>query len=69
MKVRIVEKNEIFYPQYRFLWMWCSFTEGYADVPVLRYSLSSAQDYLDEKEDIRKITNSKKVVIRKPYKI
>jgi hypothetical protein len=67
MKLRIIEKNGEYFCQYRCLFIWQSFTEGYAN-DVIRKTLGEAEDYITDYIR-RKTTQSSPKKIVKEYTV
>lgn len=67
MKLRIIKKNNAYYPQYRWAFMWFHFTEGYCDSWAEYYKLSEAEEYI--KNYITRTKPSRSFEVVKVYNV
>lgn len=67
MKLRIIKKHNLYYPQYRWAFIWCHFTEGYSDSWVEYFKLSEAEEYI--KDYITRIRPSRSFEVIKEYDV
>lgn len=62
-RYRILKRGDSYIPQYRFCFIWFTFTEGYADTDVEFKSKKEAEDFLQKHIEIRLANQCRKVEV------